>query len=496
MYRIKKCFIWLLLFIGNQVITNAQVSIVPVSPLDFNLASSIISTNIVGDSVRGSVSDSVVKIRDIIIEGNTITRDIIILRELPFKKGDSIHLRDTTTLFNKAVSQLRNTSLFTASETAVGIVQAEGKEIDIKIEVKERWYLFVLPHLKPSDRNLSQWLFKESANAARVDYGIKIMYDNVSGNRDKLRFYFITGYTKQLRLSYSRPFIDKDLKWGMNVDVSVGKNHEINYGTRKNKQLFLKEPNDYTRNFFDGNIEFTYRPALFTTHTFGFGYNSQKIADTVLKLNPNYFFNNAKQVNYPELYYRLSYTNLDYIPYPTKGYAAELYIEKRGINSKMNLWSLSAKGMGSWHLSPKMYYSISALGSVKIPFKQPYYNSQMMGYGDLFLRGYEYYVMDGVAGGVINATLGRQLTNFSINLPILKKYTSRLIPLKIFGKVYGNTGYVHNPQPGFNPLTNRMLYGGGFGFDIITDYDFTLKIDFSFNHLGENGLYLQKKTLF
>lgn len=112
------------------------------------------------------------------------------------------------------------------------------------------------------------------------------------------------------------------------------------------------------------------------------------------------------------------------------------------------------------------------------------------------MRGYEYYVVDGVAGGVVNATLARQLANFSLNLPVLKKYTSRLIPLKIYGKVYGNTGYVHNPRPGFNQLANKMMYGGGFGLDILTDYDFTLKLDFSFNQLGENGLYLHKKTIF
>ena len=35
-----------------------------------------------------------------------------------------------------------------------------------------------------------------------------------------------------------------------------------------------------------------------------------------------------------------------------------------------------------------------------------------------------------------------------------------------------------------------MIYTGGFGIDIITFYDFQLKFEFSFNQLGQNGLFL------
>ena len=35
-----------------------------------------------------------------------------------------------------------------------------------------------------------------------------------------------------------------------------------------------------------------------------------------------------------------------------------------------------------------------------------------------------------------------------------------------------------------------MLYSGGFGIDILTFYDINLKIEYSFNQLNENGLFL------
>jgi hypothetical protein len=41
-----------------------------------------------------------------------------------------------------------------------------------------------------------------------------------------------------------------------------------------------------------------------------------------------------------------------------------------------------------------------------------------------------------------------------------------------------------------------MLYSTGFGIDITTIYDFALKLDWSFNQLGQNGIFIHKKVIF
>ncbi len=462
------------------------------SAFDAGASGPMIDSFILANKLPPTLDSSFV-IRRIQFEGNKKTRDIILQRELPFKTGDSLKIRDFPRAFAQARKQLMNTMLF--HEVIVSVNGFESPFVDIQVFVRERWYLFPIPYFKPVDRNLSQWLFDKGARIDRLDYGIKLMYNNITGNNDNLRFNSVTGYTQQLQLSYHRPFIDKGLKWGMNVDFAFGKTKEVNYNTIGDKQQFLKS-GQYLNNFFNGKLAFTYRPRYFTTHTFGFGFNHVRVSDTVLKLNPVYFFNGATQVKYPEFYYRLYYQNLDYIPYPTRGYAGEIFVKKQGLNHLMNLWQITAKGLGNWHLSKEMFYSISVLGSLKIPFHQPFYSMKMLGYGDFFPRGYEYYVVDGVAGGLINATLSRQLTNFSFHIPGTKWLTGRLIPLKIYGKVFGCTGYVYNPRPEDNVLPNTLLGGAGIGLDIFTSYDFTLKLEFSVNRLGQNGLYLQKKSMF
>ena len=488
--NVKRCLLLAWLLILAPVFLLAQVGGMPdlgdtleVSPVD----------SFIRLHHLPPLLDSTFIIRNILIEGNTITRRTIMLRELPFKEGDSIRIKDFPLAFKTGKKHLLNTTLF--HEANFSVAAFELPYVDIKITVKERWYIFPFPHFKPVDRNLNQWLFEKGASLARVDYGVKLMYNNVTGNNDNLRFYFVTGYTKQLMMSYHRPFIDRNLEWGMNIDVAVGKSKEVNYNTINDKQQFLKY-NQYLRNFFNSRLEFTYRPAFYTIHSFGITYNTLNLADTILKLNPNYLTGGKTHVQYPEIYYRVAYQNLDYIPYPTKGYAWEIYFEKHGFDRDMNLWQLNFKGVGNWHLTKNTFYSISAMGTLKLPFKQPFYNSRLLGYGDMFLRGYEYYVVDGVAGGLVNASLSRQLTNFSLHIPHTKWLTARLVPLKIYGKIYGNTGYVYNERPGENQLPKTLLYGGGFGLDIFTMYDFTLKLEFSFNQLQQNGLYLQKKSMF
>ena len=112
------------------------------------------------------------------------------------------------------------------------------------------------------------------------------------------------------------------------------------------------------------------------------------------------------------------------------------------------------------------------------------------------MRGYEYYVIDGVAGGYLKTTVTRELLNFNIKTPPRKNKEPYHIPVRVFGKIYGNTGYVYNPQPGDNFLSNKMLYSWGLGIDVLTFYDFTLKLEWTFNQLGQNGLFLHRKSIF
>jgi outer membrane protein assembly factor BamA len=474
MMRIRKCcLLFMLMIIGGQFLFAQQAETIP---------------------VRDTVINASYLVGDITIIGNKKTKPFIILREVPFRNGQYFPMQVLLQKFEDGRKQLMNTALFTS--VVVAAKNFEGQKVNIEITVKERWYLFPVPYFKPVDRNLNQWIVEQKASLARVNYGAKLLYYNATGHNDKLKMFLIGGYTKQISFGYDRLYIDKRLKWGMRLNYGSGKNREIFYNTINDKQVFLKDENKYLRSFNAASAELTYRRAIRTRHSFGITWQSEKIKDTALHLNPSYF-NTGNSISVPGVYYNMSYFDLDYNPYPTRGYAANISFIKQGFTSNFNLWQLGVNAFASRELSPKLYFSMSLYGGIKLPFKQPYISRRFLGFGDVFMQGYEYYIIDGVAGGYLKATLTRELLNFKVRIPSVKKgKPAEYIPVRIFGKMYGNSGYVHNPQPGENSLSNKMLYSGGFGIDILTFYDVTFKLEYSFNQLGENGLFLHRKSIF
>ena len=433
-------------------------------------------------------------VREIAISGNKKTKESIILRELSFASGETYALSELVKKFEIARKQLLNTALF--HEVVVALKSFEGNNVDILVAVKERWYLFPVPYIKFVDRNINQWIVEQNAKLNRVNYGLKLLYNNVSGRNDKLNLYLINGYTKQISLSYDRPYIDNKMKWGINTGMLIGRNREVNYNTINDKQVFFKDTNNFVRSFFKVFGEATYRPAIKTRHRFGVSYTVETITDTIISLNPSYFTNGRNRISFPEFYYLMNYIDVDYNPYPLKGYIAELYLAKRGLNNVINMWLLSAKASGSWEIAKKTYFGARVAGAIKFPFSQPYFNQRLLGYSDFFMQGYEYYVIDGVAGGYVKGFLSREILNLGFHVKRKKDVIPYRVPFRAYAKTFVNAGYAYHPDPETNKLNNRMLYSWGVGIDVITHYDFTMKFEWTFNLLGENGLYLHRKSYF
>lgn len=435
-------------------------------------------------------------VRKIYLSGNKRTRPYIILREIPFSEGDTMQLTQLASLFEKAQHNLMNIALFNGA--SLSFKSFDGHNVDVIVEVKERWYLFPLPYLKPVDRNLNVWLKDEKLSFERVNYGLKFNYYNFTGRRDELKLYLISGYTQNVSLSYSQPFTDKKLQHGFNISMGYSRTREINYANLFDKQLFYKDTigQRFQRSQFNVNIGYTYRPGVHTIHSVRLGYTDEKLLDSVaLNLNPNYFGNGRMRIRYPELSYSYNYFDMDYLPYPERGYRYGFTILKRGITEEAELWYLGLSGSRYWPLSKNTLYSIAGSAQLKFPFRQPYYNSNLMGFGDQYLRGLERFVVEGNIGLILKQTLRQKLLAFSIPTFIKSKSHDR-IPFRIYAKVYGDMGYAYNKYAGGNGsrLNNKLLYSGGFGLDIITFYDFVLKLEYSFNQLRQRDLYFHSKS--
>jgi hypothetical protein len=94
-----------------------------------------------------------------------------------------------------------------------------------------------------------------------------------------------------------------------------------------------------------------------------------------------------------------------------------------------------------------------------------------------------------VAAATANYTLSKKVVSFRIPMPFKIKAVP-YIPISVFAKTYTDIGYSYIPNQYNTRLNNRFLYTGGFGIDILTLYDIAIKVEYSFNQLGEKGLFL------
>lgn len=441
------------------------------------------------EEVTLSPKDSAYVIKAISLSGNKRTRRSTILRELPFHTGDAYPLPAIVEKLEESKRQLMNTNLF--RNVVVTLRSLQGHTVSVDVDVEEKWYFYPQPFLRVANGSFSQWN-ERGRKLEHLNYGLKLTQYNFSGRNDKMYLNFTNGYTKKVELQYQGFFLDKDLKWSSGISLAYGKNRELNYATENNKLLPIKTPGGYLYEFMQSTLDFMYRPAIKTRHTLSVGYNYNRIGDTVRKLNA--FYTTANTYSYPYLTYKLSFKDLDFNPYPTKGQTGELTLYKAGFGGAINLWQLSATGTRYWSLTPKTYFGLNAGGVLKLPFRQPYIMQHFLGYGDAFLQGYENYIIDGVAGGYTKATIGFNLLHKNIPLPEIRWFKSlHNMPLKVYAKTYVNAGYSYNSNPSlYNGLNNRMLYSAGFGLDVVVFTDTVLKFEWSFNQLGQNGLYLHQ----
>jgi outer membrane protein assembly factor BamA len=429
------------------------------------------------------------------IYGNKKTKEYIIRREIPIHSGDSLLLSSVNKELQKVRQQVYNTNLF--NEVKVELVNITDTEFDVNISLKERWYIFPLLKFQLVDRNINEWLQKYDGDLGRVVYGVKFTHYNLSGRRDLLRVTFLNGFTRNVSLSYFKPLSNKELTQGFSFAGGYVQNKEFIYNTAyDNKPIHFNNGDFSRKNTFVG-IGFNFRRHFLQNHYFNITFNHINVVDSLLKepYNPNYFHSTAASQNFIDFSYTYQYINANNAVYPLKGTISSLKLIKRGIgfSGGTDMFSVEATYNKYWPLKSDWYASVQLSGKTTLPFDQAYINQRAFGYGDVNLRGLELYVVDGVAYGLVRSTLKKKL--FTVNVPNIfksKKYPT--IPFTFFAKTYTDFGYAYNKKLYETNLSNKLLYTGGFGIDIYSLYDITLRLEYSFNQLGKNGLFLQAQS--
>jgi len=449
---------------------------------------------------QDTLPNRIVSVGRVIIIGNKITKEKIISRELSLKPGDTVSTQRIDRILELDQRKIYNLRLF--NTVTIRSLDLNQDQIDLLIEVSERWYIFPVPIFELSDRNFNEWWQNYNHDLSRVNYGLRLFQYNFRGRNETLRFTAQFGFTRKFELSYRIPYIDRNQKHGLNFDFNYGEPKNLAYYTEDHKLKFLEEKTTLklARGF---GVSYTFRRSFYETHSMSFNYQNNSIADTIAYLNPNFYKDGAVRQQYSSITYSFNSEHRDVVAYPLKGYQITAFAQRTGllIDSDVQQWELNLTYSKYADLGKNFYMSNFTSVYLSTPQEQPYSFFSALGYRRQLVKGYEVYVIEGPNFFLNKTTLRKRIFSRTWQLDGMPIQQFRYFPLSLYLKGYFDAGYVEN-YPYYenlqinNSLSNRVLIGTGGGLDIVTAYDAVLRLEYTFTREKTHGFFFHMKKEF
>ncbi len=437
------------------------------------------------------------------INGNKKTKESIIIREMDMQIGDTISLDVLPLRFGKNQTLLLNTGLFYEVDLNVKEWNFDNYHVTILIDVREAWYIYPIPIFELADRNFNVWWTQFNRSLKRVNYGVNLYYANVSGRQDYLKSVFQLGFTQKFELEYAIPYINKNQTIGLNTNFLFTRNKEVPYTTTENDLVFYRDDNQFLFKRYRYGGGLTYKPHLYEKHQIESNYYHRVIQDTLYQLNPDFFMNNRKKQRFFSLEYSYTLDKRNMRVMPTKGFYLNGTVNKEGfgIFKDRNALIFSAQYAQYIPLGKKKKYILSLNTKAQtqaIRQQMPYYNNKALGYFNDYVRGYEYYVIDGLDYVYNKTSIHYELLNKTIDWKKAMPLSAfKIMPIRLYLSINSDVAYVNEPYYyKENPLSNEFLYGFGVGVDLVIYIDKMIQVEYTINHLGEAGVYLHYSLTF
>jgi outer membrane protein assembly factor BamA len=452
--------------------------------------------------VADSLQNRVLEINRVIILGNKVTRDRIILRELSLKPGDTISSNRIDNQLVRDRAKIYNLRLFNTVVVRWMEFDAMAAKVDLIVEVTERWYIFPQPIFELSDRNFNEWWQNYNHSFKRVNYGLRLYETNFRGRNEKLRFTAQFGFVRKFLLTYSIPNIGALQRSGLIFDISYGEPKNLPYRTEDHKLKFL-EGRTTLKTSLAGSITYSFRRSFYETHGFTVEYQNARVADTIPILNPNYYKEGDRYQHLASVSYSFNSEHRDVIAYPMKGYQFGFFVSKTGLGLGMDVNLFETNATFAKHVDLGKGFNFANFSSVYLstPNNQPYSVYSALGYRRQFLRGYEVYVIEGPQFFLNKSTIKKKIFSRAWTLEDMPLEQFSYVPVALYLKAYFDFGFVNTydlyKEQNFNTrLSNRLLMGTGIGLDLVTMYDNVFRFEYTFTREGTNGFFFHVKKEF
>jgi len=450
-----------------------------------------------------------IKISEYKIDGNKLTKDWYIIRELDFKIGDTLATYqkgkaidfaqkrfvpgDSSELHLRMIysrENIINTNLFLTVNLSVE--QIEGNQYRLLIDVVERHYWWLFPVAKLNAPNFNEWL--RDPDIKDLSMGLIFSHNNLFGTSHQTSLVGYVGKSYAAAWGYRIPWIGKGKKTGVTFGLGYENKYTVEYGSYENKRQMLYESNSQqTANF---GVNFNFRPGLYNYATIKLTGNLVWISDSLYTLDSNYLAAGKKSNTSTSLYVDYAYDSRNSKSYPLLGNYLKVFVNKVGLGLISKDVDYFFYGV-DFHFYQQLHKKWYVAEMFKLENSSgeniPYYYELNMTYKKDFIRGYE-----------LNTIKGDQMYYFRSNIkyelvaPSVKKAKKegqednkfKNLQYAFYLNTFGDCGWVTNKFTENNPYNNKMLFSWGFGIDFVTYYDMVLRFEYSFTSEHTNGFYI------
>jgi outer membrane protein assembly factor BamA len=436
-------------------------------------------------------------IQNIYFEGNKITRERILLREVMFSPGDTLSAYELEELLEKSRKNLMNTQLFNFVSTSINIEENTATGTNILFTLTERWYIWPWPIIEFADRNFNTW-WQENRDLSRMSYGVVLKWENFRGRKESLEITTRFGYIELYGFDYTIPYLNKKETLGLGIGASYGRTKEAPVMNMDDKLVYYRDDKEYVAEGVSSFLSLTYRKKIYNTHTIRAQYDWQNFQDTLVKINPDFTVDGKTTLQFLSLSYLFKSDHRDYKAYPLNGHYFDVEVVKRGFgvfdNNDLDVFYVLTTFRKYFQLGNRFYFASGLNSKFSNNSKQTFYMHRAIGYGRDIIRGYEYYVVNGNNFGIFKNNLKfALLPTREFNIDFIKSEKFSKVHYAFYLNAFFDLGFVDNfnPQDELNnTLENTLLIGYGLGIDFVTYYDLVFRFEYSFNRMNEHGFFL------
>jgi len=371
------------------------------------------------------------KISEIVIMGNSITKDYVILREMKTKEGDLLDPE----LLERDRKRIQSLQIF--NRVSFQVIE-ENQNVNLFIFITEMWYIYPFPIFFINEHDWN-----------KISWGAGLKHLNYRGRAEKLYLTFWLGYNPTLSIKFRTPwFLSKqDLYAGLNID----------YSHVRNKHFFSENiTEDHIKVAGSLGRRLGYHMFVSTT----IGYEEVSVA-------PEYSYclnSNSDTDQIPFMLLNFNWDHRDLIEFPTSGF----YLSLTGIKSGLPKFPVDYSRfiLDSRVYIPLLRSSTLALRTAStFSFgKVPLYDRVYFGYEER-VRGYFSKKFEGE---------NRVLFSSSLRFPLipLRYYNvgdlAELQNLKfgISGSIFMDSGYIWNQGDTFDGSNLNTGFGVGLLFHL------------------------------